>query len=186
MITVIEISKNYYDLNIVSYLVTNDGKNTQVMTATLLKTISRERTMITPASLVQLVLFGHDVSRCLLNWRNSRRLFSRWWPGFWWAAGVGVFATTLSSITFMSNSCQSVYFRLDVYHWSVSGYRNFTAGFYFYIPFFGSESSAYEYLEARFVCCRLFASMSFMLFHIGRIAIITFLTVLALRQLNRL
>ncbi len=36
------------------------------------------------------------------------------------------------------NSCQSVYFRLDVYHWSVSGYRNFTAGFYFYIPFFGN------------------------------------------------
>lgn len=43
-------------------------------------------------------------------------------------------------------------------------------------------TSAYEYLEARFdVRCRLFASMSFMLFHIGRIAIITFLTVLALR-----
>ncbi len=82
------------------------------------------------------------------------------------------------------NSCQSVYFRLDVYHWSVSGYRNFTAGFLFLYSVFRKlkVTSAYEYLEARFdVRCRLFASMSFMLFHIGRIAIITFLTVLALR-----
>ena len=40
----------------------------------------------------------------------------------------------------------------------------------------------YEYLEARFdVRSRLFASLSFMLFHIGRVAIITYLTVLALR-----
>ncbi|MEA7538790.1 hypothetical protein ONQ62_26590, partial [Salmonella enterica subsp. enterica serovar Virginia] len=42
--------------------------------------------------------------------------------------------------------------------------------FYFYIPFFRKlkVTSAYEYLEARFdVRCRLFASMSFMLFHIG-------------------
>lgn len=54
-----------------------------------------------------LVLFGylgHDVSRCLFfqTAKTADDYFSRWWPGSGWAAGVSVFATTLSSITFMS------------------------------------------------------------------------------------
>lgn len=55
--------------------------------------------------------------------------------------------------------------------------------FMYYIPFFRklNLTSAYEYLEKRFdIKMRLFASISFMLFHIGRIAIITYLTALAL------
>ncbi len=54
-----------------------------------------------------LVLFGYLPAMMLVgvyfpDGKNSRRLFSRWWPGSGWAAGVSVFATTLSSITFMS------------------------------------------------------------------------------------
>ncbi|MFZ3389907.1 sodium:solute symporter [Buttiauxella gaviniae] len=103
-------------------------------------------------------------------------------PG--WAAGVSVFATTLSSITFMSIPAKA--FTTD---WTfILGQYLVIAilpvVFYFYIPFFRKLkiTSAYEYLEARFdVRSRLFASLSFMMFNIGRIAIITYLTVLALR-----
>lgn len=135
-----------------------------------------------------LVLFGYLLAMMLVGVyfsrrQNSRRLFSRWWPGSGWAAGVSVFATTLSSITFMSIPAKA--FTSD---WT------FIIGQYLAIAILPlvlflysvfrklKVTSAYEYLEARFdVRCRLFASMSFMLFHIGRIAIITFLTVLALR-----
>ncbi|MGF1875044.1 sodium:solute symporter [Photobacterium frigidiphilum] len=102
-------------------------------------------------------------------------------PG--WAAGISVFATTLSSITFMSIPAKAY-----------TGDWTFLIGqyvaililpfvFLYYIPFFRklNLTSAYEYLEKRFdVKMRLFASISFMLFHIGRIAIITYLTALAL------
>lgn len=102
-------------------------------------------------------------------------------PG--WAAGISVFATTLSSITFMSIPAKAY-----------TGDWTFLIGqyiaililpfvFMYYIPFFRklNLTSAYEYLEKRFdIKMRLFASISFMLFHIGRIAIITYLTALAL------
>ncbi|WP_338155377.1 sodium:solute symporter family transporter [Vibrio metschnikovii] len=55
--------------------------------------------------------------------------------------------------------------------------------FIYYIPFFRklNLTSVYEYLEKRFdLKMRLFGSISFMLFHIGRIAIVTYLTALAL------
>lgn len=73
---------------------------------------------------------------------------------------------------------------MDLYYWTVFSYCNFTFSFLFLYSFFRKLkiTSAYEYLEARFdVRSRLFASLSFMLFHIGRVAIITYLTVLALR-----
>ena len=41
--------------------------------------------------------------------------------------------------------------------------------------------TAYEYLERRFdLRCRLFASLSFVLFHVGRIALVLYLPALAL------
>ncbi|ATI63419.1 sodium:solute symporter [Edwardsiella tarda] len=103
-------------------------------------------------------------------------------PG--WAAGISVFATTLSSITFMSIPAKT--YTAD-WTFIIGQYLVIAIlplVFYFYIPFFRKLkiTSAYEYLEARFdVRSRLFASLSFMLFHIGRVAIITYLTVLALR-----
>lgn len=102
-------------------------------------------------------------------------------PG--WAAGISVFATTLSSITFMSIPAKAY-----------TGDWTFLVGqymailvlpvvFWFYIPFFRklNLTSVYEYLERRFdVKMRLFGSISFMLFHVGRISIIIYLTALAL------
>ncbi|UCQ42059.1 sodium:solute symporter [Edwardsiella piscicida] len=103
-------------------------------------------------------------------------------PG--WAAGVSVFATTLSSITFMSIPAKAYTSDWTFIIGQYLAIAILPLVFYFYIPFFRKLkiTSAYEYLEARFdVRSRLFASLSFMLFHIGRIAIITYLTVLALR-----
>ena len=102
-------------------------------------------------------------------------------PG--WAAGVSVFATTLSSITFMSIPAKA--YTSD---WTFLVGQYVTIAilpivFWFYIPFFRklNLTSVYEYLEKRFdVKMRLFGSISFMLFHVGRIAIITYLTALAL------
>lgn len=102
-------------------------------------------------------------------------------PG--WAAGISVFATTLSSITFMSIPAKAY---TDDWTFLIGQYISILIlpfVFVYYIPFFRNLkiTSAYEYLEKRFdIKMRLFASFSFMLFHIGRIAIITFLTALAL------
>lgn len=102
-------------------------------------------------------------------------------PG--WAAGISVFATTLSSITFMSIPAKAY---TDDWTFLIGQYISILIlpfVFVYYIPFFRklNITSAYEYLEKRFdVRMRLFASFSFMLFHIGRIAIITYLTALAL------
>jgi SSS family transporter len=52
-----------------------------------------------------------------------------------------------------------------------------------YLPFFRklNVTSAYEYLEHRFgIAVRIFASLSFILFHIGRIAIVLYLPALAI------
>lgn len=102
-------------------------------------------------------------------------------PG--WAAGISVFATTLSSITFMSIPAKAY---TDDWTFLIGQYITVAIlpfVFVYYIPFFRklNLTSAYEYLEKRFdIRMRLFASISFMLFHIGRIAIITYLTALAL------
>lgn len=102
-------------------------------------------------------------------------------PG--WAAGISVFATTLSSITFMSIPAKAY---TDDWTFLIGQYISILIlpfVFVYYIPFFRklNITSAYEYLEKRFdVRMRLFASLSFMFFHIGRIAIITYLTALAL------
>lgn len=102
-------------------------------------------------------------------------------PG--WAAGISVFATTLSSITFMSIPAKAY---TDDWTFLIGQYISILIlpfVFVYYIPFFRklNITSAYEYLEKRFdIRMRLFASLSFMFFHIGRIAIITYLTALAL------
>ena len=102
-------------------------------------------------------------------------------PG--WAAGISVFATTLSSITFMSIPAKAF---TDDWTFLFGQYISILIlpfVFVYYIPFFRklNITSAYEYLEQRFdIRMRLFASLSFILFHVGRIAIITYLTALAL------
>ncbi len=100
----------------------------------------------------------------------------------WWAAGLSIFATMLSSITFLSIPAQGY----------STGWNLFLGSVYvlltpivilYYVPFFRrlDVTSAYEYLERRFnLAVRLFASFQFMLFQLGRIAVVLFLPSLAL------
>lgn len=101
----------------------------------------------------------------------------------WWAAGCSIFATMLSSLTF--TGLPSKAFAQD---W-VYALGNFTIplvailAVYVALPFYRriDATSAYEYLERRFgSLTRKFASTSFVLFHLFRMAIVMSLTALAL------
>ncbi len=101
----------------------------------------------------------------------------------WWAAGLSIFGTQLSAITFMgipakvyatdwtyilANMC--IFVMAPVIVW-------------LYLPFFRrlDITTAYEYLEKRFgLPVRLFGSSAFILFQLGRMAIVLCLPAIAL------
>ena len=105
----------------------------------------------------------------------------------WWVAGLSIFATVLSSITFMAVPAlaYSAGWNKWVGQWPIIIIIPLVV--FFYLPFFRklNLTSAYEYLEARFnLAARLIASVSFMIFHIGRIAIVLYLPALALSSVT--
>ena len=101
----------------------------------------------------------------------------------WWAAGLSIFGTQLSSISFMAIPAKAyatdwTYFLLNVMIVAVAPIVIF-----FYLPFFRrlNVTTAYEYLERRFdLPVRLFASSMFILYQLGRMAIVLLLPALAL------
>lgn len=101
----------------------------------------------------------------------------------WWAAGCSIFATMLSSITFMAIPAKAyaqdwVYLMGNMMILGVAPIAVYMA-----LPFFRriDATSAYEYLEKRFNRpVRLSASALFTLFHIFRMAIVMSLAGLAL------
>jgi SSS family transporter len=105
----------------------------------------------------------------------------------WWAAGCSIFATMLSSITFMSVPAKTyatdwLYFIINLMILAVAPFI-----IYYILPFFRkiNLTSAYEYLELRFnLACRLFASACYILFQLGRMAIVLFLPALALASVS--
>ena len=101
----------------------------------------------------------------------------------WWAAGLSIFATMLSSLTF--TGIPSKAFAQDWVYAVANLMIPVTAivAVYVAMPFFRhiDATSAYEYLEKRFSrTVRLFGSASFICFHIFRMAIVMSLTGLAL------
>jgi solute:Na+ symporter, SSS family len=104
----------------------------------------------------------------------------------WWAAGLSIFATMLSSITFMAIPAASY----------ADGWNLFLANSYVlitplvvfvFLPFYRrlNVTSAYEYLERRFnLATRLAGSLLFMLYQCGRIAIVLYLPALALATVS--
>lgn len=101
----------------------------------------------------------------------------------WWAAGCSIFATMLSSLTFMSIPAKAyatdwLYFLINM---SIIALAPFII--HFILPFFRriDATSAYQYLELRFnLAARLFGSSSYILFQVGRMAIVMYLPSLAL------
>ena len=101
----------------------------------------------------------------------------------WWAAGLSIFATMLSSLTY--TGIPSKAFAQDWVYAAANFMIPVTAivAVYVAMPFFRhiDATSAYEYLEKRFSrTVRLFGSASFICFHIFRMAIVMSLTGLAL------
>ncbi len=101
----------------------------------------------------------------------------------WWAAGLSIFATQLSAITFMA--VPAIAFGTD---WTkFVGYLLLVPVFlvviYFFLPMFCrlSLTTAYEYLEKRFsLTIRWCASALFIFFQLGRMGIVLLLPALAL------
>ncbi len=101
----------------------------------------------------------------------------------WWAAGISIFGTQLSAITFMAIPA-TAYATDWVY---IIGQATIVllapVVIYLYLPFFRrlQITTAYEYLEKRFnVVVRLFGSVSFIAVQLGRMGIVVFLPAIAL------
>ncbi|HIW12825.1 MAG TPA: sodium:solute symporter [Candidatus Salinicoccus stercoripullorum] len=104
-----------------------------------------------------------------------------------WAAGFSIYATTLSAITYMSTPEQAFLSDWSYAAGNIAIFAIIPILIYFYIPFFRklNVTSAYEYLEARFgVSLRTVGSILFVLFHIGRIAIVVYLPTLAITSVT--
>lgn len=101
----------------------------------------------------------------------------------WWATGLSIFGTQLSSISFMAvpakvYSTDWVYFLLQMTIVMIA-----VPVVFLYLPYFRrvKMTSAYEYLESRFnLPVRMYASVSFVLYQLGRMAIVLFLPAIAL------
>ncbi|MHC4835226.1 MAG: sodium:solute symporter family transporter [Planctomycetota bacterium] len=105
----------------------------------------------------------------------------------WFVAGLSIFATMLSSVTFVAIPAKAfatnwVYFMVNMTAIAIT-----PLVILLFLPFFRKidATSAYEYLEKRFNrLARLFASASFVLFQIGRMAVVMYLPALALAAIT--
>ncbi|WP_432800208.1 sodium:solute symporter family transporter [Poriferisphaera sp. WC338] len=101
----------------------------------------------------------------------------------WWAAGLSIFSTQLSAITFIAIPAKT--FATDWTYLALNGTILLSApiAIYLFLPFFCrlNVTTAYEYLEMRFnMFARMIASAMFMFFQVGRIGIVLFLPSIAL------
>jgi len=139
-------------------------------------------------------LFAYLMAMVWIGWRCSKKNLSTddYFRGGqkipWWAAGLSIFATMLSSITFMAIPAAAY----------TDGWNLFLANSYVlitplvifvYLPFYRrlNVTSAYEYLERRFnLATRLLGSVLFMAYQCGRIAVALYLPALALATVSDL
>ncbi|MGX5819298.1 sodium:solute symporter family transporter [Chitinophaga lutea] len=105
----------------------------------------------------------------------------------WWAAGLSIYGSQISAITFMA--VPAIVFATD---WSLAiGSVLILATVpivvRYYVPFFRrlNITSAYEYLEHRFsASVRLLGSISFICFQMGRMGIVLFLPAIAIASVT--
>lgn len=107
----------------------------------------------------------------------------------WWAAGISIFATALSAITFLSIPAKAYMADWGMFIFNMGILIIVPIVIHFYLPFFRklNVASAYEYLEQRFSApVRYLASLFFCLFMFARVAIVLFLPSLALNAVTGL
>lgn len=105
----------------------------------------------------------------------------------WWAAGISIFATTLSAITFISIPAKTYATDWRMLVFNVSILLIVPIVIRYFLPFFRrfNFNTAYQYLEARFNrTVRWLASALFVIFMVSRIAIVLFLPSLALNAVT--
>lgn len=101
----------------------------------------------------------------------------------WWAAGLSIYATMLSAITYLSQPALAYAFDWQAYLGYFPILLIVPIIITFYLPFFRklNVTSAYEYLEKRFnIIVRMFGSTSFVLFQLVRMGVVVYLPALAL------
>lgn len=84
---------------------------------------------------------------------------------------------------FYGYSCKSLCLRLELYIYKCGYFNGCTSNYILFIPFFRklNSTTAYEYLEVRFnYAIRVFSSLSFILFQIGRMGVVLYLPAIAL------
>lgn len=107
----------------------------------------------------------------------------------WWAAGLSIFGSKLSALTFIAIPAKSfatdwVYILANVCIVLVA-----PVVAYFFLPYFRKIkiTSVYEYLERRFnLRVKLLGSLTFVLFQVGRLGIVTYLPALVLSTVTGL
>ena len=105
----------------------------------------------------------------------------------WYVAGMSIFATMLSSISFLALPAQCYVSDWRYFPLTLGIFALAPVVIYFYLPFFRRlrVASAYEYLERRFnAAVRLFASGAYVVFMVSRVAIVTLLPALALNAMT--
>ncbi len=101
----------------------------------------------------------------------------------WWAAGISIFATIISAITYMSIPAKAYATDWKYYPMQIMILVVAFPVVKYYLPFFRrlNASSAYAYLEQRFSYgVRAMASALFMAFMVARMALVLFLPSIAL------
>lgn len=101
----------------------------------------------------------------------------------WWAAGISIYATMLSAITYMSIPAKAYATNWTYYPMLVTILFVSFPVIKYYLPYFRrlNITSAYEYLEIRFnLATRLLASGLFIVFMVARMALVLYLPSLAL------
>lgn len=105
----------------------------------------------------------------------------------WWAAGISIYATMLSALTYMSIPAKA--YALNWTYYPILATIIFVSWVVvkYYLPYFRrlNITSAYEYLEIRFnLVTRILASSLFIIFMVARMALVLYLPSLALNAVT--
>ena len=101
----------------------------------------------------------------------------------WWAAGISIYATMLSAITYMAIPAKAYATDWTYYPMLITILLMSFPVIKYYLPYFRrlNITSAYEYLEMRFnLSTRMIASTLFIVFMVARTALVLYLPSLAL------
>ena len=140
-----------------------------------------------------LTLLSYPLGMLAIGWFCSRRnkssadYFKASGRIPWWAAGLSIYATMLSSLTFMAVPAKAYASDWNFALTYVTMLLLAPVIIALYIPFFRglNVTTAYEYLEHRFnLAIRLFGSASFIAFQIARTGIVLYLPALALSTVS--